>query len=270
MVSDSCVESLKNEFKKHETFEYEWRVTHLNALHKTLVDNLENYNEAVMKDLGRNEGDAYLEFMVVKMNIEYTLKHLKTWMADKTIDAPVVSAPSKNRIHYDPLGVVCVLGAWNFPIFTTLNPVVSAIAAGNCCMIKPSESSAASSASIFKMVKEGMDQRYFRAIEGGPEVGMKLTSMQWDLIAFTGGSEIGKHVAKAAASNLVPCVLELGGKNPTIIDESANIDYAAGKIVNGRYTNCGQICLAPDWCIVHESKVDEFLDRCQHYIRTMF
>ena len=227
------LDELKKGYKSFETIPYEWRVTHLNKLLDAVKDNLKAYQDAVKKDLGRNEGDSYIEYLVVKMNIEFTLKHLKTWMADKHLDAPLVAAPSRNRIHYDPLGVVCILGAWNFPLFTAFNPLVSAIAGGNCSLVKPSEVSPESSKCLTNIINSGMDPRFFRAIEGGPQVGIKLTGMQWDLIAFTGGSEIGKHVAKAAAANLVPCVLELGGKNPTIVDESANIDFAAAKIMNG-------------------------------------
>ena len=175
-----------------------------------------------------------------------TLSKLKSWMKPEKVDTSMAGFPSRNRITYDPLGVVCIIGAWNYPVFTCFEPLVSAIAAGNVALIKPSEVSPSSSACLRRMIQEGMDTEFFKIVEGDHTIGKHLSTMRFDLIAFTGGSQIGKLVAVEAARNLVPCVLELGGINPCIIDETADVDFAAKKVTNGRFINAGQICISPD------------------------
>lgn len=204
-----------------------------------------------------------MEIQLIVDNINATLKSLKNWMKDVPVDTPIMCAPAKSRLHYDPLGVVLILGAWNYPIFTTFEPLVSAIAAGNVSLIKPSENSPNTSKVIKELVDKHLSKKFFRAMEGGVDLSTHLTSLKFDLIAFTGGNLIGVEVAKAAAKNLTKCLLELGGINPCIVDETADIEFAAKKVVNGRYMNCGQICIAPDHVFVHSSVKEEFLKMCK-------
>jgi aldehyde dehydrogenase (NAD+) len=211
----------------------------LRTIQTAVVDFTEKFESAAWKDLARNKFDARIEINVVLGTLDHTIANLKSWMKPIDVDAPLACAPCKSRLHHDPLGVVCVLGAWNFPMFTVMEPIISAVAAGNCCVVKPSEKSVNSSQCISDMIEERLDPKFFRALQGDHVVGGELCSMKFDLIAFTGGSEIGKKVAEAAARNLVPCVLELGGKNPCVVDRTADIDYAAKKITNGRFTNFG-------------------------------
>ena len=168
--------------------------------------------------------------------------------------------PGKSRIVYEPLGVVLVIGAWNFPLYTTLGPLIHVIAAGNGAVIKPSEISKFSCRKIKKLIAGYLDTNLYSCIEGGPQVGGAATSKRFDCICFTGSTKIGKLVAESAAKNLVPCILELGGKSPTIVDETADLEFAAKKIVFGKFTNAGQVCIAPDYLLVHYSKVDRLKD----------
>lgn len=187
--------------------------------------------------------------------IDHNIAHLKQWMKDVSVDTPMTVGPAKSRIVYEPLGCVLIIGSWNYPIFTTLGPLVNAIAAGNVAIIKPSEISAHTSNMIKRLIFRWLDSSAFIPIEGQVEVAKALTSKKFDLICFTGSSEKGKLVAGAAAKNLTPCILELGGKSPTIVDESADLEYAVKKISMGRFLNAGQTCIAPDYALVHVSKM---------------
>lgn len=175
-------------------------------------------------------------------------------MKDIDLDSSLLIAPCKSKLRYEPLGVVLIFGSWNYPYVVTLKPLCQAITAGNCAVIKPSEMAANSSAVIKKLVEKYLDKECFAVIEGGVEVAAKICSYPWDLICFTGSTIKGKLVAEAAAKNLVPCILELGGKCPVVVDESANIDFAAAKIVFARFNNSGQTCISTDYVMVHESK----------------
>jgi len=165
---------MKKNYLRHETLKIEWRKAALESLRKALGGGAKQYAAAALEELGWSETDTQLELGLIYSNIDNTLKNLDKWMADTEIDAPFVCIPSKNRIHYDPLGVVLVIGTWNYPVFTLFEPVVSAIAAGNAVVMKPSENAPKCSAAMRKMI-ELMDQDYFRCVEGGPDVGKKLT-----------------------------------------------------------------------------------------------
>jgi aldehyde dehydrogenase (NAD+) len=148
--------------------------------------------------------------------------------------------------------VALIFGSWNYPYVVGIGPLIAAIGAGNCAVIKPSEMGPAASAAIQKLVDKYLDNDCFRVIQGGVDVAIQITSKHWDVICFTGSTDKGKLVAAAAAKNLVPCILELGGKCPCIIDESADVDFAARKVAFGRFYNSGQTCLATDYVLCHE------------------
>jgi aldehyde dehydrogenase (NAD+) len=167
------------------------------------------------------------------------MANLKGWMADVVVDTPMTVGPARSRIVYEPLGCVLIIGSWNYPLFTTLIPLVNAIAAGNVAIIKPSELAPHSSNIMKKLIFKWLDSNCFVPVEGKIEVAKALTSKKFDLICFTGSTDKGKLVAETAAKNLVPCILELGGKSPTIIDDDANLAYACKKISLGRFINAG-------------------------------
>jgi aldehyde dehydrogenase (NAD+) len=175
--------------------------------------------------------------------------------------------PGRSKIVAEPLGVVLVLGSWNFPLFTTLGPLIDVIAAGNCAVIKGSEISLNTSRKMKQLITRYLDMSCYVCIEGAVQVAISLTSKKFDSIIYTGSSEKGKLVAASAAKNLVPCILELGGKSPCIVDESADLEHAAKKIVFGRFVNAGQVCLAPDYLLVHEKVLDKLVPLLKKYIK---
>lgn len=191
-------------------------------------------------------------------------------MKDDIRDTPLMLAPAKTMVKYEPLGVVLIFGSWNYPYVVNLKPLCQAITTGNCAVIKPSEMAPASSTAIKQLVERYLDQECFSVIEGGPEVAAKISGYPWDLICFTGSTMKGKLVAEAAAKNLVPCILELGGKCPVVVDETADLDFAASKVVFARFNNSGQTCLATDYVMVHEAVKQRFLDRMQHHLKVMY
>ena len=196
--------------------------------------------DSVKADLGRGGFITwFIELNSIEYQIDHTIKNLSKWTKDVSVDTPMLIGPACSKIVYEPLGVVLVMGAWNYPYYTTLGPLVDVIAAGNCALIKPSEFSPNVSKKIKSLIVRYLDSKSYICMEGAVEVAKTLTTKKFDFIIFTGGSEKGKLVAAAAAKNLVPCLLELGGKSPAIIDTSADLDLAAQKISFGRYQNAG-------------------------------
>ena len=174
--------------------------------------------------------------------------------------------PALSKITYEPFGLVLIMGSWNYPLYTTLGPLIHAIGAGNTVIVKPSELAPHVSKATKKLFAQYLDSNCFICIEGQVEVAKALTSKKFDLICYTGSSEKGKLVAQSAARNLVPCILELGGKSPTIVDESANLDFTAQKIALGRFLNSGQTCTSPDYVFVHHTKLQKLIELLGKYI----
>jgi len=212
--------------------------------------------EAIAKDLGRGPFYSFCaEVYFVKLMCQHTIDHLHEWAAPKIVNTPIFVGPGTSSICAEPLGVAAVLGAWNYPLSLLLGPLQEVIGAGNCAILKPPEFAPHTAKVTAEFCKKYLDQRFFRCVLGQAQVAIKLTSMKLDMVVFTGSSQKGRLVAQACAKNLVPCVLELGGKSPAIVDESANASYAAKKLLYGKLPNCGQICIAPDYIYCHESKV---------------
>ncbi|OMJ85066.1 hypothetical protein SteCoe_13722 [Stentor coeruleus] len=252
---------LREGLNQEKNRSYNSRVNNLLAFKRVVAHFAPKMKEAILSDLGRSHFlTDFTEIGGIDDVIDYLLKNLKTFMADQPRDISAMMAPSKAYVKPEPYGVTLILGSWNFPYATTLHPLVSAIAAGNVVCIKPSEMCPKSSA-VMKEIIDALDQSVFACIEGGPEVAISVLEERWDLIVFTGSPEKGKLVAAAAAKHLTPTVLELGGKNPVVIDKDVDIDNAAKRIVQGRYINAGQLCIAPDMAFVHASRIDEFLDK---------
>ena len=178
--------------------------------------------------------------------------------------------PSKSYILSEPLGVVLIMSPWNYPFMLTLNPLIGAIGAGNCAIVKPSRYSGATSDVIKKILNNVFSEDYVLVVLGGREQNQMLLDLKVDYIFFTGGVNVGKTVASKAAVNLTPTTLELGGKSPCIIDKSANIKLAAKRVVFGKFLNCGQTCIAPDYILVHESVKDQFIEFAKNEIQAMF
>lgn len=220
--------------------------------------------EASLKDLGKAKSEADLtEVFPVIAEAKHTLRHLKGWMRPRSVTTPISLLGSSSWIKYEPKGVCLIISPWNFPFNLTIAPLISAIAAGNTVIIKPSEMTPHSSAVMKTIIGKLFNENEVALFEGGIEASTALLELPFNHIFFTGAPSIGKIVMTAAAKHLTSVTLELGGKSPTIIDETANIKNAATMIAWGKFTNNGQICIAPDYLFVHESKKEEFTNELQ-------
>ncbi len=248
-----------------------WRKAQLKALKAMFAENHDELCDALWQDLRRNVVDA--DAMDVEYNVreaDYALKHLDSWITPERVRTPLVLQPGRVRVRHDPHGVTLIIGAWNEPFMLLFAPLVAALAGGNTAVLKPSELAAACSAAAAKLAPKYFDSRAVAVVEGAVPETSALLEEKWDFIFFTGSPQIGKIVHQAAAKNLTPCVLELGGKNPTIVHSSANLKTAANRIAYGRYLNAGQICTAPDHVLVWPEVKEEFLRRLGDSIREFF
>jgi aldehyde dehydrogenase (NAD+) len=244
-----------------------WRKVQLEAIKALFTENHDELCEALWKDLRRNVTDA--DLMDVAYNVkeaDYALKHLDAWMKPERVHTPLVLEPGHVRVRRDPLGVTLIIGAWNEPFMLLFAPLVAAFAGGNTAVLKPSELAVACSAAAARLVPKYFDPRVVAVVEGAVPETSALLAQRWDFIFFTGSPQVGKIVHQAAAKNLTPCVLELGGKNPTIVHASANLKSAARRIAYGRYMNSGHICTAPDHVLVWPEVHDEFV---RHLVQTI-
>jgi aldehyde dehydrogenase (NAD+) len=191
--------------------------------------------------------------------IKHDLKHLEKYMTNEFTETEMLLFPGSTLIQYEPLGVVAIYSAWNYPVSLALKPVANAITAGNCVIMKPSEISPHVSKVIAKLFDKYMDHEFFRCIEGGVDVAVELNKQPLDLICFTGSTFVGKIIAKTAAKNLTPCILELGGKCPTVVHPTCSMDHTTDKLSWAKFSNTGQTCIAPDYLFVHEEMLDGFV-----------
>jgi acyl-CoA reductase-like NAD-dependent aldehyde dehydrogenase len=248
-----------------------WRKAQLQAVRALFTENHDELCDALWKDLRRNVVDA--DLMDVAYNVkeaDYALKHLDAWMKPERVHTPLVLQPGHVRVRRDALGVTLIIGAWNEPFMLLFAPLVAALAGGNTAVLKPSELAAACSAAAARLVPKYFDPRAVAVVEGAVPETTALLAQPWDFIFFTGSPQIGRIVHQAAAKHLTPCVLELGGKNPTIVHASANLKAAARRIAYGRYLNSGHICTAPDYVLVWPQVKDEFVRRLAETIREFY
>ncbi|MGI6104677.1 MAG: aldehyde dehydrogenase [Raoultibacter sp.] len=238
----------------------EYRRSALQNMRTYLKENEERALGALQADLGKSAFEGYAtELGIVYDEIRYCLKHLESWAKPRRVATPIVHFPSSSKVYPSPLGVVLVLSPWNYPLQLALVPVIDAIAAGNCVAIKPSRTSENTSAFLVEMFEAVFPREFCCAFPGSSQMNDWLLELRWDKIFFTGSPRVGHTILEAAAKHLCPVTLELGGKSPCIVDESANITRAAQRIAWGKGINSGQTCVAPDYLLVHESVVDEFV-----------
>lgn len=226
---------------------------------------------ALHEDLGKSEFEAALsEVYLVYSEIDFALKHLRSWMKPKRVGATLSGLLTKNRIYYEPKGVGLIMAPWNYPFQLLISPLVSAMAAGNCVMLKPSEISSAISRVVTQMINENFDPNEIACFEGDAGVAKELLDLPFDHIFFTGGTEVGKVVMAAAAKHLTSLTLELGGKSPVIIDEDVNLEKAAEKIMWGKFINSGQTCIAPDYVLIRPEQEAEFLRLSKQALQKLY
>ncbi|WP_338762894.1 aldehyde dehydrogenase family protein [Bernardetia sp. ABR2-2B] len=276
----------KEDFKKHidEIFEAQqnnrWAVAKTTTKErieklKRLQDALFNYRAAfhnsLRQDFGKPEAETDLsEIYPTSNEIKHAISNLEKWMKDESVSTPVALLGSKSYIRYEPKGVCLIIAPWNYPVNLILIPLVSAIAAGNCAILKPSEYTPHTNAIMKQLIKEVFAENEVAFVEGEVEVSKYLTEQPFDHIFFTGSTAVGKSVMKAAAENLTSVTLELGGKSPVIVDETSNIKEAAKKIVWGKFLNAGQTCIAPDYVLVHEDIEHELIQQMLKYLSEFY
>lgn len=241
---------------------------YLEKLKSVLIKNERLLYEAIYADFGKSKFDTFTtEISFVIKDIDYNLKHLNSFSAPKKVKTNIVNQLGSSRIYYEPLGCVLVIGAWNYPYQLSLSPLVSAIAAGNCAILKPSEIAENTMKTMAKMINENFPSDYVYVAEGGIEETTEILKLKFDKIFFTGSPKVGKIIYEAAAKNLTPVTLELGGKSPAIVTENANFEVAAKRIVWGKFLNAGQTCVAPDYVLVDEKVKDKFLEYVKSFIK---
>ena len=248
-----------------------WRKTQLEAVKTLFTVHHDELCDALWKDLRRNANDADLmDVAYCAKEAEYALAHIDEWMKPQREPMPLVFEPGRIRVHRDPLGVTLIIGAWNEPFMLTFGPLTAALAAGNTAVLKPSEIAVNCAAAAARLVPKYFDPRAVAVAEGGVPETTALLEQQWDMIFFTGSPQVGRIIHQAAAKHLTPCVLELGGKNPTIVHSSADLKVAARRIAYGRYANSGQICTAPDHVLAWPEVKDEFVHLMGETIREFY
>ncbi|WP_339918231.1 aldehyde dehydrogenase [Yeosuana marina] len=253
------VNNQKTYFLTEETKSLDFRKTMLLRLKSELIKQEEHIIDALYADFKKPKFESVLsETAIVLSELDLTLKKLNAWVKPKRVFPSLLNFPSTDKIYYEPYGTVLVIAPWNYPYQLAILPVIGAIAAGNTVVLKPSELTPNTSKIIETIIQNVFNENYVAIVQGDASVAQELLKQHWDYIFFTGSVKVGKIVAQAAANYLTPTTLELGGKNPCIIDESANIKLAAKRIAWGKFLNAGQTCIAPDYILIHNSVKQEF------------
>lgn len=252
---------LRSSYMAQPTPAYDARIEHLKSLKAAILVYQEELVQALNRDYGsRSVDDSMIsDIMPCINNINYSLKYLKKWMKPSSRHAGLLLAPAKIKVHYQPLGVVGIIVPWNFPIMLSVGPLITALAAGNRAMIKLSEFTPETNQVIKAMLSSTFDDSHVVCIEGEADVAAEFSSLPFDHLLFTGSTTVGRHVMRAAADNLTPVTLELGGKSPVIIANDIDMDIAVERMIYGKCLNAGQICVAPDYVLVPRTKVDSFI-----------
>jgi aldehyde dehydrogenase (NAD+) len=250
-------EQLRATFVTGLTRPLDWRREQLDGLVRLLREEAGTLTDAMAADLGKPELEGWLtDVAAVRRDIAGILRHVDAWAAPRRVRVPWRLWPGRADVVAEPLGAVLVIGPWNYPVRCVVLPLAFALAAGNVAAVKPSELAPATSAALAKLLPAYLDGRAVSVVEGGPKVAEELLRQRWDHIFFTGGAKVGRLVMAAAARHLTPVALELGGKNPAIVDHGADLDVAARRIVWAKFLNAGQTCAAPDYVLV-DSRVQE-------------
>ena len=246
-------------FDKQSTYNIKKRIDYLKKLKKILDEKSEHIFDALYKDLKKSDFEAFTsETMLVNKELDIMIKNLKKWSKPKRIPSSLINFPSKDYLIPEPYGNVLMISPWNYPFQLSLTPLIGAVAAGNTVVLKPSESAPNTSKIINEIIDTVFPEEWVKVIEGDANTAKNLLKQKWDYIFYTGSTRVGKFVAKAAAENLTPTTLELGGKSPCIVESTASINKTAKRIVWGKFINCGQTCIAPDYILV-EKKIKKIL-----------
>lgn len=267
----TLIEKQKKFYTSGRTLDIKYRLDALKRLKDKINANLDEIHGAIRKDLGKSAFESYMcETGLALSEISYMLKHTRRFSRERRVPTPLAQFASRSFVKPSPYGTVLIMSPWNYPFLLTVDPLADALAAGNTVIIKPSAYSPETSAVIAKLVAECFPPEYVAVITGGREENKALLKQEFDYIFFTGSQAVGREVMRSAAENLTPVSLELGGKSPCIVDSSANIKLAAKRIVFGKYLNCGQTCVAPDYVYCHASVKERFIEAVKKEITLQF
>lgn len=268
---EKLVEKQRAYFAEGKTLPVQERIRALERLGQALKSSEAELCRALRADLGKSRTESYMcEIGLTLSELGYVKKHLRSWSKDRRVRTPLSQFHARSFTVQEPYGVVLVMSPWNYPVLLTLEPLIGALAAGNCCVVKPSAYSPETSSVMAKILRSVFPEEYVAVVEGGRQENQGLLAQKFDYIFFTGGVNVGKLVMEKASAHLTPVTLELGGKSPCIIDETANLKLAARRLAFGKYLNCGQTCVAPDYVLVHEKVKERFLGYVKEEIVRMY
>ncbi|HID0824018.1 TPA: aldehyde dehydrogenase [Clostridium botulinum] len=267
----NILEKQKSFFDKGYTKDINFRIEALKKLKHNIKINENNIFKALKIDLNKSEFETFItEIGIVYDEINGAIKNIKKWSKPKKVKTPITNFLASSYIYNEPYGVALIMSPWNYPFQLIMAPLVGAISAGNCVLLKPSELAIETEKIIVKIIKDTFSDEYIGVITGGIEESTALLKEKFDYIFYTGGINVGKIVMRAAAEHLTPITLELGGKSPCIVDKDANIDLAARRIAWGKFLNAGQTCVAPDYLVVHRNIKEKLISSIENYIIEFF
>ncbi len=267
----SLLEKQRKYYKSGVTIPVKFRIEQLKKLYATVKKYQDDINDALKKDLGKSHFEGFMcESGLVLSEISYMIRHTKRFAKRKTVATPLTNFASHSFKQPIPYGNILIMSPWNYPFLLTIDPLADAIAAGNTAIVKPSAYSPATSEIIEKIIKECFEPEYVTVVTGGRAENQAHLDQKFDFVFFTGSQAVGKEVLRHTAEHLTPVVLELGGKSPCIVDESANIKLAAKRIVFGKYLNCGQTCVAPDYILCESSVKDKFVSEVIKQVKKQY
>lgn len=271
MEIQTIVREQKDFFKSHQTNDLEYRKTALKRLRAEIVKREKEIIHAIHQDFRKPEFESVIsETTVVLHELDRAIRNLRSWAKPRTVTPVLLTFPSTSRIYREPFGTVLIISPWNYPFQLVFSPLIGAVAAGNTAVVKPSEHAPQTCMIIMEICAAVFDRKHVCVVQGDGRVAERLLQERWDYIFFTGSVGIGRLVSIAASEHLTPMTLELGGKNPCIIDGTANIKLAARRIVWGKFINGGQTCVAPDYVLVHKSVKDDFITKARDEIIRMY
>ncbi len=271
MKTDTLIKKQRAFFDTGKTLAVTERMKALTSLEQALLAYEEKLSQALLADLGKSRAESYMcEIGLTLSELRYMKKHLVSFTKRRLIRTPLAQFPSKSFTIQEPYGVVLIMSPWNYPVLLTLEPLIGALAAGNCCVVKPSAYAPATSAVLAQMISETYKEEYVAVVEGGREENQNLLEQRFDYIFFTGGVRVGRLVMEKASAHLTPVTLELGGKSPCIVEHTADLKLTARRLVFGKYLNCGQTCVAPDYVLVEQEAEEELLHHIKREIVRQF
>lgn len=264
-------QNVRDFFQTQATKDIKFRKKYLKALKKSIKKHESDILDALKSDLGKNKVEAYAtEIGFVKKELSYIIKELKNWAKTKSVTTPMIQFPAKSFIKYEPYGTVLIIGPFNYPFQLVMSPLIGALAAGNCAVVKPSEMTPQTSMVVQEILEEVFPENYVKVIQGEKEVTSQLLDERFDYIFFTGSTKVGQIVYEKASKYLTPVTLELGGKSPAIIDDTANLKVAAERVAFGKFMNAGQTCVAPDYVLIDNKVKMKFVKALQSTIQEFY